>query len=84
MMAKVIRLFDKTGSAKSWGPQDVCDKLQKDINNDLVSNKLLTLHFDQSKGEFNINFLQCGMSASEMIMLLEIAKQDIYKKQMCK
>ena len=81
---KVVKLIDKTGSAKSWGPQDVCDKLQEDIDNGLVNNKLLILHVDQSGGNFNTSFLQCGMSASEMIMLLEIAKQDIYRSQMCK
>jgi len=81
---KVVKLIDQTVSAKSWGPQDVCYKLQKVIDNGLVSNKLLILHVDQSGGNFNTSFLQCGMSASEMIMLLEIAKQDIYRNQMCK
>ena len=80
----VVRLIDRTGSAKSWGPQDVCDALQKDIDEGKVGIKLLVLHVDQSNGQFNTSFLQCGMSASEMIMLLEIAKQDIYKNQMCK
>jgi hypothetical protein len=80
----VIRLIDKTGSAKSWGPQDVCDVLQDDIKSGKVGKKVLILHVDQSDGRFNTSFLQCGMSASEMIMLLEIAKQDIYKNQMCK
>jgi hypothetical protein len=79
----VIRLIDKTGSSKSWGPQDVCDALQKDINDGKVGKKLLILHVDQSNGRFNTSFLQCGMSASEMITLLEIAKMDIYKSQMC-
>ena len=83
-MGKVVRLIDKTGSAKSWGPQDVCDALQKDINDGAIGTKLLVLHVDQSNGQFNTHFLQCGMSASEMIMLLEIAKQDIYRNQMCK
>ena len=81
---KVVKLIDKTGSAKSWGPQDVCDKLQEDIDNGLVSNKLLILHVNQENGNFRTSFLQCGMSASEMIMLLEIAKQDVYTSQMCK
>ena len=27
----VIRLIDKTGSAKSWGPQDVVDALKKTL-----------------------------------------------------
>ena len=79
----IVRLIDKTGSAKSWGPQDVADALQADIDSGKVGKKLLVLHVDQSDGRFNTNFLQCGMSASEMIMLLEIAKQDIYKNQMC-
>jgi hypothetical protein len=80
----VVRLIDRTGSAKSWGPQDVCDALQKDIDEGKVKNKVLILHVDQDNGRFNTSFLQCGMSASEMIMLLEIAKQDIYRNQMCK
>ncbi len=80
---KVIKLINHTGSAKSWGPQDVCDALQEDINSGKVGKKLLVLHVDQENGRFNTSFLQCGMSASEMIMLLEIAKQDIYRQQMC-
>lgn len=79
----VVRLIDKTGNAKSWGPQDVVDALQEDIDAGKVGNKMLVLHVDQSNGRFNTSFLQCGMSASELIMLLEIAKQDIYKNQMC-
>ncbi len=83
-MGKIVRLIDKTGSAKSWGPQDVCDALQADIDAGKVNGKVMVLHVNQAGGNFNTSFLQCGMSASEMIGLLEIAKQDIYRKLMAK
>jgi len=78
----VVKLISKTGSAKSWGPQDVCDELQNDITAGEVGGKVVVLHVDTKDGAFNTRFIQCGMSMSEIIALLEIAKLDIYKKQM--
>jgi hypothetical protein len=80
----VIRLIDKTGSAKSWGPQDVVDALQKDIDEGKVGNKLIVVHLDSSNEQFKTTFLQCGMTASEIVGLLEITKMDVYRKLIAK
>lgn len=85
-MGNIFKLIDKTANAKQWGPSDVVEALQSDINDGKVpqgARMLVVYTGPQSSGRFDTSFLQCGMSASEMIMLLEIAKQDIYKNQMC-
>ena len=85
-MANVFKLFNLTKSAKSWGARDVIDEVSKDLNAGVVPDnaRMIVIYTDAAgTPTFNTNFYQCGMSASETIMLLEIAKMDIYKKQMC-
>jgi hypothetical protein len=86
-MGDIIKLFDRNNNAKSRSPQDVVDRLQKLIDTDKIppDAKFIAIYTIPAKErEFHIGFNQCGLSTSEMIMLLEIAKQDIYRTQMVK
>lgn len=86
-MGDIIKLFDRNNNAKSRSPQDVVDRLQELIDSDKIphDSKFMAIYTTPAKErEFHLNFNQCGLSISEMIMLLEIAKQDIYRTQMVK
>lgn len=86
-MGKIIKLVEKNKNAKSWGVQDVVDELQRRIDNgDMPAGvRFMAVYANPpTKPEFNTNFVQCGMSASEAIALLEIAKLDLYRNQMVK
>lgn len=84
-MSNVIKLVSKTQSAKHWGPKDALEAAQKDLQDGTIgeSDRMIVLWVNpKDTGAFNISFIQSGMSASEMIMLLEIAKMEIYRNQM--
>lgn len=78
---KVVKLFDKTGNAKSWGPQDVIDEALEYIKEGFEGDVMVLLR-EKHTGSYNVQFVQCGMCASEMIGLLEVAKMNIYKEFM--
>lgn len=84
-MSNVISLVKKTESSKHWGPRDVLNEALKEIEEGKIgpNDRLIIVAVGPSgSGEFNTHFLQCGMSASEMITLLEIAKMDVYRNLM--
>jgi hypothetical protein len=79
----ILKLIKYTGSAKNWGVQDVIDSIQKDFNRgEIAPNaKVLVISSNPQEDQKVVtSFTQCGMSAAEMIMMLEIAKQNIYRK----
>lgn len=81
----VISMVSKTRNAKHWGPKQVLESALQEIEDGkiLPDDRLIVLSVDAANsGRFVTSFTQCGMSASEMIMLLEIAKMDIYRKHL--
>lgn len=81
----VLKLVSKSSNGAHWGPKDVLETALQDVAKGEIGleDRLIVVSVNpRGKGEFNTRFIQCGMSASEMIMLLEIAKMDIYKKHM--
>jgi len=81
----ILKLVTKSENSKHWGAKDVLQEALKDVDSGEIgeNDRLMVISVNPAGlGEFNTHFIQCGMSASEMIMLLEIAKMDIYRKQM--
>lgn len=77
----IIKLFERNGNAKSWGPKDVLKDAAKVVDEGF-DGEILVLMRDKKTGGYDVRFLQCGMSASEMIGLLEIAKLNVYRDLM--
>ena len=72
---KVVRLFDKTRSACHWGVKDVLQSAMDNLTGD--EKKVIVVTLDDHEG-YRVSFTQAGMTASQMIQLLEIAKMNIY------
>lgn len=81
----VLKLVAKTENAIHWSPQDVLEEALREVKSGKIGaqDRLVVISVGpRNSGEFNTHFLQCGMSASDLIMLLEIAKLDVYRNQM--
>jgi hypothetical protein len=72
---KVVRLFDRTQSACHWGVKDVLQTAMDDLTGE--EKKAIVITLDDHDG-YKVSFTQAGMTAGQMIQLLEIAKMNIY------
>lgn len=75
--ANVVRLITKAANATSWTPSDVLKEASESIKCD---DKVMVLYGNSDLNSFTVDYIQCGMTASEMIALLEVAKLNIYRK----
>lgn len=81
----VVRLVEKTQDARHWSAKDVLEAALKDVEQGKIgpNDRLMVISVGpRDSGEFDTHFLQTGLRASEMVMLLEIVKMDIYRKHM--
>lgn len=77
----VVKLITKAGNATSWNAHEV---LKTAMNEVKPTDKVMVLYTDSTTGEYRVNFIQCGMTDSSMITLLEVAKLNIYTNLMTK
>jgi len=75
---KVIDLADKSNNANFMSPSKLLDKAAERVED---TDKVLILRLNTINESYDISFMQCGMSMSECIALLEIAK-TLFKKEM--
>lgn len=74
-MDKVISLAERKEDGTLWSPIDALqDAITKYEDPEYSGNKVLILHLNDEDGSYNVGFTQAGMSASEMIGVLELAK----------
>ncbi len=87
-MANVSYLADKARDATMWTPRDALADGLKAIDekepNRVISRatKLLVIALDDTDGMYDVGFIQAGMSATQMIALLEILKLQLYHDEM--
>ena len=77
MSDKISKLSDKTRSAFMHTPKEALqDSLEHIGKNGAFkeATKLIVLCLDDTSGNYNVNYVQAGMKASECVGLLEIAK----------
>lgn len=79
--SNVVKLITRAGNATAWGAHDV---LKTAMNEVKPSDTVIVLYTDSTSGEYRVNFIQCGMTDSSMITLLEVAKLNIYTNLMTK
>lgn len=79
---KVVSLGDAANNSMMTSPESAL----KDALNDLKTGerwegrkKLLVLCLDADKGMFDLGYINAGMKASELVALLECAKQMIFR-----
>lgn len=77
----VVRLITNAGNATSWGPQEVLKDVAANIK---PTDRLMVIYGSADLNQFEINYAQCGLTASEMIAILEVAKLNIYINLMSK
>jgi hypothetical protein len=74
----VVKLVNYNNDAKSWGPSDVCDSFKKKIE-DGFDGEVIIVMSSKKDGTHTNTFIQCGLSLSEMVGVLEVAKLNIFE-----
>lgn len=79
-MNNVISLADKTSDGTKWTPVDALRDMIKDIESgERHATKVLILRLDDTD-EYDVGFTQAGMSMSQCLALLEVAKQVVLEQ----
>jgi len=82
MTDNVIKLAEATGDAKMWSPEQMLEyslhEVQPGGGREEV-NKALVLFLTNTDGAYDVNYTQAGMSCSEMLALLDVAKAVLLK-----
>jgi len=80
---KIIKLVEATGDAKMWTPEQMLEYSLHEVQpgGGLVEvNKALVLFLTNTDGDYKVGYTQAGMSCSEMLALLEVAKAVLLKE----
>jgi len=82
MSDNVIKLAETTGDAKMWTPEQMLEYSLSEVRSgggreDV--NKALVLFLTTTDGVYDVGCTQAGMSCSEMLALLEVAKAVLLK-----
>ncbi len=81
-MSNVVNLADRLNDGRMASPeQAAADFLARIEAKEIVPTKILCLALNTEDGQYHVSFSQAGMSCSEMIALLEVAK-SIFLKEM--
>lgn len=82
----IIKLIDKTNDSRHLSPEDALEWARERMGAEgggafKSGKKLLILALDQGedKSDYNISFVQAGMSMAECIALCEVAKVEFLK-----
>lgn len=78
----VISLFHKSNNAKHAGPKQVLNEAIDAVNNGSMGDKLIVVSLKPNSNDVETVFIQSGMSAVELISLLELAKLNVYMNYM--
>jgi len=82
MPDNVIKLVEATGDAKMWTPEQMLEyslhEVQPGGGREDV-NKAIVLFLTTTDGVYDVNYTQAGMSCSEMLALLDVAKAVLLK-----
>ena len=73
----VVELADVANNGCMWSPQQALNSALQDVGHRgafKCGKRLLVLALDDSDGDYNISFVQAGMSMSECLALCEVAK----------
>jgi len=83
MKNKVRSLAAHKGDGKAMQPIEALHEALSDIEKDLVQpSKLVVVMLEDHDGQYTTRFVQAGMKMSELVALLEIAKNNIITDQM--
>jgi len=78
----IINLADATGDAKMWTPEQMLEYSLNEVRSGggrEEANKALVLFLTTTDGVYDVGCNQAGMSCSEMLALLEVAKAILLK-----
>ena len=80
-MSNIISLAGHLNDGRLCSPdQAATDFLARIETKEISPTKILCLAVNTSNGQYDVSFTQAGMSCSEMVALLEIAKQIFLKE----
>jgi len=72
----IVSLGEKSFDGKRWGVEQMMLNAIGDVNSGAIKpTKALVLFLDDDDGSYDVHFVQAGMSCSQMLALVEVAKQ---------
>jgi len=82
MSDNIIKLAETTGDAIMWTPEQMLEYSLREVQSGGEReevNKAMVLFLTNTDGVYDVGCTQAGMSCSEMLSLLEVAKAILLK-----
>jgi hypothetical protein len=73
-MNKVTHIGTKTNDSTSYTPEQMLESAMEDIKKEGSANKAILITLDDTDNQYNTHFWNAGMSATQIIALLEVSK----------